>query len=83
MDLFSAPYKLRLYDSDFLYKITQIFTWYKNSEVKLKSRRHTAHGTITTIDRSIDRCNCHIATVFCAIVSVSMLLLFWIFGCNC
>jgi hypothetical protein len=65
-----APYKFRLYDLDFLYKTIQIFTWCKNSEVKVKISRailkHTKllrwHTARHTAQRSIDRhSNCLVA----------------------
>jgi hypothetical protein len=70
VDLFGARYKFRLYETRFLYKTTQIFTWCKNSEVKVKISppvvkhsilpRHTAQS-----QQPIDRhCNCRTATVF-------------------
>jgi hypothetical protein len=36
VDFFSAPYKFRLYNWNFLYKTLQIFSWYESSEVKVK-----------------------------------------------
>jgi hypothetical protein len=61
-----------------LYKTTQIFTWYKNSEVKVKISlafvkrrlsRHRAHGTI---DRSIVATVSSIATVLIATVLLQL-----------
>jgi hypothetical protein len=58
VDLFSSPYKFRVYEPRFLYKKnTQIFTSHKT--VVKTSKSHglcaiiKAHGTIAKIDRSL------------------------------